>query len=203
MTDFAPQDLLPAGFDQHLLSVLESHPEGIDEFALIKRLAVDYPQSLFAVPGALSDPLQLFRIHFLLFHILYGLSDSLNSSGRRLQISALRIVMLPVTPSRSSLQPADPLRTYYLDWEQWAATNTADVQTLLDAFWRQTPVASSEGVEGALKLLDLQASADFAQVKQRYRALMSAHHPDRGGDTALVQRINEAFLILKRYYLER
>lgn len=74
-------DLLPTGFDQHLLSILESLPEGIDEFALIKRLAADYPQSLFAVPGALSDSLQLFRIHFLLFHMLYRASDSLNPRG--------------------------------------------------------------------------------------------------------------------------
>ena len=201
MTDFAPQDILPAGFDQHLLSILESCPEGINEHALIKRLAEDYPQSLFAVPGALSDPLQLFRIHFLLFHMLYRLSDTLNVSGMQLQISALRIVILPLAPSQAGLQVADPLRTYYLDWGQWAATNAADVQGLLDAFWKQQPVASYEGVEEALELLDLQACADFSQIKQRYRVLMSAHHPDRGGDTALVQRINEAFLILKRYYL--
>lgn len=196
-----PEDLLPAGFDQHLLCILDSLPEGIDEYALIKRLAGDYPQSFFAVPGALSDPLQLFRIHFLLFHMLYRLSDSLNASGKRLQISALRIIILPVTPSRAGLQLADPLRTYYLDWEQWAATNAADVQELLNAFWRHQPVASDEGVKGALALFDLKACADFSQIRHRYRVLMSAHHPDRGGDTALVQRINEAFLILKRYYL--
>lgn len=200
MTAPAPQDLLPDGFDQHLLSILQSLPEGIDEYALIKRLAADFPESIFAIPGALSDPLQLFRIHFLLFHSLYRLSDSLNPSGLQLQISALRIAIAPVLPSRPGVQMSDPLRSYYLDWDQWAATNAADVQMLLDSFWSRQAPAKRAGIEEALTVFELDASASFAQIRQRYRALVSLHHPDRGGSTAVVQRINEAFLILKRYY---
>ncbi|MEH6388166.1 DNA-J related domain-containing protein [Pseudomonas profundi] len=195
-----PEDLLPAGFDQHLLSVLESAPEGVDEHGLIKRLAADFPQSVFAIPGVFSDPLQLFRMHFLLFHKLYRLSDALNPAGLQLQIGAMRIAIVPVTVSRPGLRVADPLRTYYLDWQQWAATNADEVQRLLDTFWSRQPTALDGEVEQALALFDLEAPSSFSQIRQRYRTLMSAHHPDRGGDTQLVQRINEAFLILKRYY---
>ncbi|QJD57977.1 DnaJ domain-containing protein [Pseudomonas sp. gcc21] len=195
-----PEDLLPTGFDQHLLAILEAAPEGLGEHALIKRLAADYPQSVFAIPGAFSDPLQLFRLHFLLFHTLYRLSDALNPAGLQLQIGAMRIAITPVTVSRPGLALSDPLRTYYLDWQQWAATNAADVQALLDSFWTRQSVALDGQVGQALAFLQLDVDSTFTQIKQRYRTLMSTHHPDRGGDTQHVQRINEAFLILKRYY---
>ncbi|WVM89187.1 hypothetical protein UMZ34_00115 [Halopseudomonas pachastrellae] len=39
-----------------------------------------------------------------------------------------------------------------------------------------------------------------AALKQRYRSLLSRHHPDRGGSTAQAQEINRAMLILQRYY---
>ena len=199
MTALAPEDLLPVGFDRHLFRILESCPEGIAEHALIKRLAQDFPASIFAVPGTLSDPLQLFRTHFLLFHMLYRLSDALKPDGAQLHISAMRIAIVPVGVSLPGVALSDPLRNYYLDWPQWAATNAADVEQLLTRFWSRQPAAADD-VNRALALFELEAPADYAQVKQRYRALMSVHHPDRGGDTALVQRINEAFLMLKRYY---
>ena len=38
----------------------------------------------------------------------------------------------------------------------------------------------------------------FAAVLQRYRKLVSVHHPDKGGDKDKIQEINEAYAALIR-----
>lgn len=202
MTTVTSEQLLPEGFDELLLDLLEQAPEGIDEFTLIRRIAQERPDSLFAVPGALRDPLSLFQLHFLLFHRLYGLSDRLAASGRQLHIHALRIGIEPRAPSAPGLRCSDPLRSYYLDWSEWARTHEADVQRLLDRFWRghRHSQATDAEVEAALAVFDLTAPIDGATIKKRYRQLVSRHHPDRGGETERLQAINAAMLILERYY---
>lgn len=199
MTAPTPQDLLPEDFDEVLLDLLGQTPAGVDEHSLIKQLAVVYPESLFARPDALRDPLLLFQLHFLLFHQLYRLSDSLADTGRQLTIHTLRIAIEDRPPASPALSLGDPLRDYYMDWSQWAETHAADVQRLLDAFWRGASATSGEANE-ALALLGLQEPVEPGAIKRRYRQLVWQHHPDRGGDTADIQRINAAMLILERYY---
>jgi DnaJ-domain-containing protein 1 len=191
--------LLPPAFTSSLLSILEQHVAGIDEFGLVRQLAEAFPDSLFAEPDALRDPLKLFRVHFLLFHSLYRLADEMASQGRLLRIGVLDIGLEPLPAVEPGLRPVDPLRAYYLDWQQWAATQAEDVERLLDGFWRSVSLPDSE-VAAALDALGLKAPQSFAQVRRRYRQLLAIHHPDRGGDTAHAQRINQAFIILKRYY---
>lgn len=200
MTSPMPEDLLPEGLIDELLALLQDSPAGIDEFSLIKQLAARFPDSLFAEPDALRDPLKLFRLHFLLFHILYKLADQLASNGIDLRINAMNIAMAPFAVADPGLQIEDPLRAYYLDWEQWASTHAEDVERLLDAFWSGRGGVGNSELEEALTLFELDQATDPRQIKSRYRALMSVHHPDKGGETADVQRINEAFIILKRYY---
>lgn len=201
MTTLSPDQLLPANFDALLLKLLQRSPGGIDEFGLIKRIAAERPDSLFAAPGALRDPLRLFQLHFLLFHSLYRLSDSLRCTGQHVHIHALRIAIEPLQPAGPALAIADPLRSYYLDWSQWLRTHEADVQKLLDRFWSGLGQLPQEGeVSEALLLFGLTPPVDLAQIKKRYRRLVSQHHPDRGGDTERSQRINAALLILERYY---
>lgn len=206
MTNPTPDQLLPDGFDDLLLEILEQAPDGIDEFSLIKRIAVERPDSLFAAPGALRDPLTLFQLHFLLFHRLYCLSDTLAASGRQLHIHALQIGIEPRPASSPGLACNDPLRRYYLDWSEWAKTHEADVQRLLDSFWngcRQQSYPTDQEVNGALKVFELQGPVDGMMIRKRYRQLVSRHHPDRGGDTERLQAINAALLILERYYRTR
>lgn len=199
MTTPTPQELLPADFDEVLLGLLEQAPAGIDEHSLIKRLAVAYPESLFARQDALRDPLLLFQLHFLLFHQLYRLSDALAATGRQLTVHTLRIAIESRPPAGTGLSLGDPLRDYYMDWSQWAETHAADVQRLLDAFWRGASATCAEANE-ALALFGLQEPVEPGAIKRRYRQLVWRHHPDRGGDTNEIQRINAAMLILERYY---
>jgi curved DNA-binding protein len=44
--------------------------------------------------------------------------------------------------------------------------------------------------------LGVQKTATQSEIKQAYRRLASKHHPDKGGDTATFQRIEEAYRIL-------
>lgn len=200
MTDITPEALLPANFDAELLSQLTAHPEGIDEFSLIRALATVFPGSLFAAPGVLREPLSLFQAHFLLFHVLHRLSDRLVDERLEIEVHALRIRLVPRRGGVSGIVEPDPLRAYYLDWSQWVSTQGEDVEQLLQGF-RQGPfcVPQDDLVE-ALALFDLQAPSSARQIKQRYRTLVQQHHPDKGGETAQIQAVNNAFLILQRYY---
>lgn len=202
----APDDLLPAGFDHFVLSCLADAPGGIDEFSLIKALAERFPDTLFGVPGALRDPLLLFQTHFLLFHALYCLSDRLADQSLELQVHALSIRMLPrplANPLGSQVREPDPLRSYYLDWDQWLTTQGEDVERLLNGFRQGSAAGSQQEVTAALVMFELKEPVDARRIKQRYRELMSRHHPDRGGSTETVQDVNEALLILQRYYGKR
>ena len=200
MVEITPDELLPAGFEAELLSRLAARPDGIDEFSLIRELAAAFPRSLFAGPDVLREPLSLFQAHFLLFHVLYRLSDRLVDEGLEIQVHVLRIQLVPRRSNLEGLVAPDPLRSYYLDWNQWLSTQGDDVEKLLKGF-RQGPFSvPEEELTQALAVFGLQAPADARQVKQRYRVLASQHHPDKGGDTADIQAVNQALLILQRYY---
>lgn len=200
MIELHPDMLLPADFDDVLLRLLHAHPAGQSEYALLQALATEFPASLFAEPGALRDPLQLFRLHFLLFHQLYRLADQVAQQGLVLDIHALKIQLRPRLPGMAGLQVDDPLRRYYLDWDHWRDTNRDDVERLIDSFWRGRVSVSEPEVSAALAVLELEEGADAAACRRQYRRLLSQHHPDRGGSTARAQEINQAMLILQRYY---
>jgi len=202
MDDVQPDDLLPDGFSDELLAIVRGAPAGLGEYALIRLLAERYPDSLFAEPGALQDPLRLFQLHFLLFHLLYRLADELSETEQMLSIHALSIRLQPRSAATPGLAQTDPLRAYYLDWQQWRETHAEDVQRLLDGFWRRQGrgVVGVDELQQALAVMELQEPTDARAVKQRYRALVRVHHPDKGGSTARVQEINQAMLILERYY---
>lgn len=181
---------------QRLEELLSAIPEGVSEHALIRRLANE-GRSPFA-DGSLLDELQLFRAHFVLFHLLYSLRDRLRKEMRGdLRISPLNIALAPYSPGCAGLTETDPLRDYYLDLENLSATRE-DVRRLLESFHER--VAAVGEREEALALLGLEGSADYGTVKRRYRKLAMRHHPDRGGDTGTLQRLNRAMDVLERCY---
>ncbi len=49
----------------------------------------------------------------------------------------------------------------------------------------------------AYALLGLPSSASFDSIRQRFRELALEHHPDRGGDGAVMQEINRAYALLR------
>ncbi|MBU0809834.1 MAG: DnaJ domain-containing protein [Gammaproteobacteria bacterium] len=185
---------------EHVLQLLDAAPAGLGEYQLIQQLKARHCTHIPNLP--LTDHLVLFRTHFLLFNALYRLREQLWATQRgHLQISALNIQLLPYQPGSAQLSEHDPLRDYYLDMSQLRDTDEQDVAKLLRSFWSR--MQGGEEQQAALELFELSDSAQTltpASIKQRYRQLVSLHHPDRGGSTERLQSINKAMEILERYY---
>ncbi|MBU0901743.1 DNA-J related domain-containing protein [Pseudomonas spirodelae] len=185
---------------EHVLQLLDAAPAGLGEYQLIQQLKARHCTHIPNLP--LTDHLVLFRTHFLLFNALYRLRERLWASQRgHLQISALNIQVLPYQPGSAQLSEHDPLRDYYLDMSQLRDTDEQDVAKLLRSFWSR--MQGGEEQQAALELFELSDNPQTltsARIKQRYRQLVSLHHPDRGGSTERLQSINKAMEILERYY---
>ena len=185
---------------RHLLNILLTAPDGLSEYELINQLRSAAPELLPDV--RLADPLGLFQTHFTLFNALYRLRDHLLATRQHvLQISALQIVLAPYAAAASALAEADPLRAYYLDIANLHGTSVAEVERLLASFWAR--LAAGDERDAALELFELDrcdTTLNLQKIRQRYRQLVSRHHPDRGGSTERLQGINAAMEILDRYY---
>ena len=172
------------------------HPTGLSEYQLITQLK-QQQQPLF-IEADLSDALSLFRSHFVLFHLLYSLRDTLRSAGHYdLLISPLSIRLQAtrtVTPAAAqAIDISDPLRLYYLNLDHLSATDRSEVERLLyqgRSYFVQPPQVTEAltvlGIKQPLHELDTQT------LRHHYRQLVSRHHPDRGGCTERLQRINQA-----------
>ncbi len=201
-----PASTLPRELDNSLdladqvLLLLRESPNGCSEYQLIQQLKKRHSTH---IPNLnLADKLVLFRTHFLLLNALYRLRDQLwQAQTDHLLINPLSVQLLPYTPGEAQLSDADPLRAYYLDLSHLRETSEADVEKLLTSFWKR--MQGGDEKRAALELFELDSSTEalnLATVKQRYRQLVSQHHPDRGGSTARLQSINLAMEILARYY---
>ncbi|AVJ56349.1 molecular chaperone DnaJ [Idiomarina sp. OT37-5b] len=152
--------------------------------------------------GALRDPLSLFQTHFLIFHCLYRLrADWRERQQADLTINTLKIETLPWQAGEAGLQPHDPLADYYLDLTQLTGTTCADVEALLDDFWRKMgahkPSAGAQmPYEQACEVMEVAPPLTAPQVKRQYRRLIHRHHPDKGGSLVKMQTIKKAYQTL-------
>lgn len=186
-----------------LHKILLEQPAGLSEYQLINQLK-SQQQPLF-ISANLSDPLSLFRSHFVLFHVLYQLRDKLQVAGEfELHISPLRIYLerTPTsaarTTSRCALAVSDPLRAYYLDLTHLQNTERAEVEALLSS--SRAVLLQSQKVTNALHELGITQplqTLSATELRTHYRQLVSLHHPDRGGCTKRLQRINQAMDTLR------
>ena len=184
---------------EQVLQLLQNAPGGLAEYALIQQLKSRHSGHLPNLP--LTDKLVLFRTHFLLFNALYRLRDRLwQEQTHLLEISPLCIRLQPYRAGSSALSERDELRDYYLDMSHLQSTDERDVERLLTSFW--TRMQGGEEKRAALELFELDDSRalNLGLIKQRYRQMVSLHHPDRGGSTERLQSINLAMEILERYY---
>lgn len=180
---------------EKLLELVQQQPLGISEFALIEQLREqNWPG--FA-KASLREPLSLFRTHFILFHCLYLLDERLAEQGLQLQIHCLSIRLLERLPGQPALAATDPLRSYYLDLQNLADTDAEQVAQILDGSLRR--IHGQDELAQALAVLGFAPSQQpsAAQIRTSFRQLVSRHHPDRGGDTAELQKVNQAMAIVK------
>lgn len=177
-----------------LEEILEAHPAGLREYALLRRLAQD---GVAPFAGASFDSgVALYEAHFLLFHWLYRLRDRRCRERRGgLEIHCLQIRLVPFAEGPTGLPAShDPLRAFYLDLGHLRGITAQDLDRLLGAFWARW--RRRDRVHDALAVLGLAEGVRPAEVRRRYRRLAMTHHPDRGGDTARFQEINAAMRVL-------
>lgn len=179
--------------------ILRQHPAGLSEHEMFQALAAtgerQFARDVFA------DRLTLFRAHFLLFHVLYQLRDTLRSTGRgEVLIGCLHIALVPYRqpPATSALACRDRLAEYYRDLGNLGAMSASQLDALLEAFWQRFGAQTQKG--WALGVLGLDAAATAHDIRRRYRALAMTHHPDRGGDAAVIKELNQAMAVLKPLY---
>jgi len=186
-----------AALKEKLHTFLIAHPDGTGEYELLKHLQAEKVEGF--PEQSLTEPLPLFRMHFLLHHALYQLRDQLwHRQTGHLEITPLCIRIMSYQAASAALAEPDPLRHYYLDWNNLLNTSADDVTQLLNQFWAK--FHTGEQQQAALAVLELVPPVDFAVIKQQYRRLVMIHHPDRGGDTARLQAINQAMAVLTAHY---
>jgi hypothetical protein len=196
---------------QEILNTFQSQfTAGISEFELITLLKQP-PYSLFD-EDALRDPLTLFQTHFVLFHSLYHLRNEWREQKvGELDIRATQIKLDSILSFDAGLQASDPLADYYLDWTNLSATDQAGVNDLLNSFWQKmagvddSHYFSQEAVNEAILTLQITSIEylSLAQLKQQYRKLQHAKHPDKGGSVEDSQQVLQAYTTLYKYMSNR
>ncbi|MEW9797952.1 DNA-J related domain-containing protein [Alteromonas sp. CYL-A6] len=188
-----------------LVTVPEWFDDGISEYVLIQRLQ-EPPFRLFE-KDALRDPLVLFQTHFMLFHALYQVQTAWREDGTgELTIHTTRIALETSSMSGTTMPEAgDPLRDYYLNWDNYTGTGKDEVEALLDDFWRQFArgnhrIPAAETIQEAREIMELpaQGEIDKATLKRQYRRLQHRYHPDKGGDTEKAKQLVFAYTTLCR-----
>ncbi|WP_396586821.1 DNA-J related domain-containing protein [Bermanella sp. R86510] len=170
---------------------------------------IQYLQSIKRFPkGCLDTSIGLFRSHFLVFNSLYRLQETLAPSYQ-LFISPLRITLTSSSensakPNNAHISEHDPLRLFYLDLDRLNRTDELQVDRLLNEFWIEYEhFQKHPNTAWALEALELDEKThkiDKKTIKQQYRRLVMKHHPDRGGDSETLVKINKAVECLSFYY---
>lgn len=193
---------------QHLLVAVEHELRnssfGIDELNLIRKL--QRPPWELIGKVEFHDTQKLYPVHFLLFHVLYSLRDSLAQTGENLYISPMRIGIERQDTVAGNGMPGrvDSLRSFYLDLSQYELPEDV-INQMMDNFWSgyQTTGPDLPETLQAAKVLGFDSVPDsFLTVKQAFRRAVMQAHPDRGGDTEAIQSLNEAFSVLKAHFTQ-
>ncbi len=186
-----------AGIIQNvILHLLHKHELGLSEYQLIQAIKADIFDE--DVHDLFQDSHKLFTVHFIIFNCLYRLKQELaQSKTGHLQISPLHIRILPYSEGDDKqLDEPDPLCDYYLDLSNLHNTTQQDVDELLNSFWSYFLATGDK--QSAMDILEIDEPFDKHSLSQQYRKMVMKHHPDRGGDTAKLQEINNALQILRR-----
>lgn len=183
-----------------LYQILRTSPAGLSEHALLKKLQA--PEWAVLDEVDFRDPAKLYPVHFLLFHALYCLRDSLlDKRGETMSISPFKIM---ITPKRDSASPLpgtpDALAAFYLNLENLNLSRTA-IEEMLDDFWCGIQRPQPGQLQQACSTLDLPCPPqDIATANQQFRRLAMVHHPDRGGDKVHLQQINQAIAVVRQHF---
>lgn len=178
--------------NQFLIDYLFSQTQPVKEFQLLQFIEQNHPE--FFEPLGTSP--SLYKKHFLLFHRLYGLKQSLLKTGHSLMISALEIQILMSAAKNQALSDFDPLAEFYLTLENLYRSDE-EILAMQQQFWMRYLALDKKAA--AIKTLGMQGvdpiTADV--LKKHYNQLIHRHHPDKGGNAQRFIQIQQAYSDLK------
>lgn len=187
--------LIEQPFVAFIEAFLADHPEGVNEHDLL--CAMDEQGFFQTLDTEVSSSLLLFQKHFLLFHVLYSINQQrVADKLGALQISPILIKQLDYVEADTQIGEVDALSDYYLELDNLTSATGDNINELLDGFWIKYLRNDKRG--GALEVLGLNDPVTDKVIVQRYRKLVSVHHPDKGGDKDKILAINVAYAVLIR-----
>lgn len=144
----------------------------------------------------------LFKRNFLIMNALFQLQQQL-APAQTLSIASLHI-KLEDTSIENTVTQADPLRDYYLDWQNYD-TSADEVDALLNQFWQNFEASAPVKPEinrcqrnAILAQWQLDEQASLKMIQKRWRQLAFQYHPDKSSeDEEVFKRIREEYEQLK------
>ncbi|MBB6480033.1 DNA-J related domain-containing protein [Spirochaeta isovalerica] len=159
-----------------------------------------------------SDALELYQLHFLLFHTLYSMQKKYASKGLYLHIHFMRTFLLPY-PESGYCRHYDPegyfcrsettgsycdfhskpeeekalddvsARYFYLDSDNYHAVTGEQAESFISGAWEL--MNSWDKVEEARSILGLPQGFDAKMLRNKFKKLAKIHHPDTGSELTL------------------
>ncbi|MCQ8879594.1 DnaJ domain-containing protein [Pseudoalteromonas shioyasakiensis] len=144
----------------------------------------------------------LFKRNFLIMNALYQLQQQL-AADQHLQIASLHIELCNASTTKQLIQP-DPLRDYYLAWQNYD-TSKEQITALLNDFWHafatsknSTIVLNQQARSKLLKQWQLTENATLKAIQKRWRQFALQYHPDKSAeDGEVFNRIRQEYEQLK------
>ena len=145
--------------------------------------------------------LNVFKRNFLLMNGLYQLQNELLNEGQYLHVSSMDIHLCSTT--NTTPEHVDPLRDYYLDWQNYQASQE-EVRALLTSFWQKYFLNKPKAQPDSLKLnalceqWQLPLNFDAKQLRKRWHQLALHHHPDKNPqDSEHFKQLQAEYEVLK------
>ncbi|MBN2657318.1 MAG: DnaJ domain-containing protein [Spirochaetales bacterium] len=189
----------------------------------------DLMRATFGLKTIPSDALELYQLHFALFHTLYSLQKEYATEGFYLHIHFMRTFLLPY-PRKGYCRHYDPegffcrtetegtycdfhskpedelalddvsAKYFYLDSENYDAISGEQAESFISGAWEL--MNSWDKAEEARAVLGLPQGFDGKMLRNKFKKLAKAHHPDMNGGLTVDRedefiKINNAYCFLK------
>jgi hypothetical protein len=186
------QDDLVTALEAFLLS----RQGEISEQELLRQLKTFFPE-----PRSLAVDSLLFQQHFILYHHLFVLQ----AQWQREQVALLhigyaKVMVYTVTSLPDNAvalwQEQQEKAAYYLDWQNMRAMTDDKLQSLLNEFWKKLELhQQNKALDTGFLQQKWQLSRPYsvAQLKRNYRQQALRLHPDKGGDAAAFQLLQQEY----------
>ena len=179
-----------------LEAFLLSRQGEISEQELLHQLKAFFPQ-----PRSLAVDSLLFQQHFILYHHLFVLQAQWQQERvALLHIGYAKVMVYTVTALPDNAvalwQEQQDKAAYYLDWQNMRAMTDDKLQAVLDEFWKKLALyQQNKMLDTAVlqKKWQLVRPYSVAQLKKNYRQQALRLHPDKGGDAAAFQLLQQEY----------